>query len=224
MKLYKIGISIAIICGIIGLLIAGYVMLNISNASEKVHVRLGVKEQSKTFLLANSSTSTFKSLAAENLTIVKTTYVIEIDNEIYVEPSNLDKIVNLISKNYTLFNKEKKNYDGYVTINDENDDFSISSIDEDGEKIGEYTRENSIELKNDKGKILYIRWTERPNYVAKENCIITPIVISDNYKPGATSRYTVDIVAVKLAIILDFYDNGTAYKYDAKNRMLYFIQ
>ncbi len=224
MKLNKIGASIGIIGGIIGLLIGGYVALGIFKASKKVRVHLGVKEQSKTYLLATRSTSAFKRFNSENPMVIKTNSIVEIDNEIYVEPSNLDKIVNLISKNHTLFNREKKKYDGFVTINGKNNDFSISRIDEDGEKIGEYIRKNSIELKNDKGNILHIRWTDRPNDVAEENCIITPIVISDNYKPGATSYYTVDIVVVKLATILDFYDNGTAYKYDGDNEILYFIQ
>ncbi len=224
MKLNNIGGTIGIIGGIIGLAVGGYALLNVFTAGEKVRVHLGVKEQSKTYLLATRSTSAFKRFNSENPMVVKATSVVEIDDEIYVDPNDLDKIINLISKNHTFFNREKKKYDGFVTINGRNNNFSKNKIDEDGEKIGEYIRKNSIELKNDKGNIHHIRWIDRPDDIAEENCIVAPIVISDNYKPGATSYYTVDIIVVKLATILDFYDNGTTYEYDADNEILYFIQ
>ena len=224
MKLNKIGASLGIIGGIIGLLVGGYVLLDVFMASENVRVHLGIKEQNKTYLLATRSTSAFKRFNSENPMVLKATSVVEIDNEIYIEPSYLEKIVSLISKNYTLFNREKKKYDGFVTINGKNNNFSKNRIDEDGEKIGEFIQKNSIELKNDMGNIHHIRWINIPDDIAEENCIVAPIVIADNYKPGATSYYTVEIVVVKLETILDFYDNGTTYEYDADNEILYFIQ
>ncbi len=221
----KIGGYIGIIAGIFGVLVAAYVSLGIFNGGEDIRVHLGVKEQSKIYLLTTSSTSAFKRSNSEDPTLGKET-VIEMGGDIYVKPGNLRKIVNLISKNHTLFNREKKRYDGFVTISGINNNFSKNKIKEEGEKIGQYIYKNTIELKNDKGNILHIRWINRQpeDDIAEENCEVIPLVIADNYKPGATSYYTVDIVAVKLGTILDFYDNGTTYEYDTDNEILYFIQ
>ncbi len=227
----NIGGIIGIVGGVIGLLIGGYAIFNVLAANEKIRVNLGVKNEDKTYLFSQRSTNSFKIFSSNNPhsipSISKISTIIEIDDDIYVEPRELKKIINLASKNYTLFNRERKNYDGYVTINDKNNNtFSNAEISEEGEKIGEQISKNIIEIKNEKGDIHYIRWSKFPNTenVAEENCIMTPIRIADNYKPGATSYYTVDFVVIKLKTVLEFLNNGSDYKYDVDNKILYIIQ
>ncbi len=225
------GTIIGIIGGIIGLLIGGYVLLDVLTASKKVSVNLGIKNEGKTYLFSHRSSHSFKIFSSNNPhsapSIAKTSTIIEIDDDIYVEPRELKKIISLASKNYTLFNRERKNYDGYVTINAKNNNtFSITKIDKEGDKIGEKISENVIEIKNKKGDIHYIRWSILPNKekVVEENCIMAPIRLADNYKPGATSYYTEDIVVIKLKTVLEFLNNGSDYKYDADNEILYVVQ
>lgn len=230
MKIQKIIIILAVI---IALSVAGYALMMVFNANEKINVHLGIKKQDKTYILSLYSTHTYKTFGYSNSNnteippIIKANAVFEIDGDIYVEPEKLDNIFDLVSKNYTLFSRKRKNSDGFVTINNKNNTaFSENTITEDGEKIGDYINKKTIELKNDKGDIHNIRWTNIPSEtdIAEENCIISSMLIADNYKPGATSYYTVKVVLVKLKTILDFLNNGSDYKYDAANEILYIIQ
>lgn len=227
----NVGSIIGILGGIIGLLIGGYTLLNGITDNEKVAVNLGIKTEGKIYLSPNMSTSNFKFFNPEDSdsspSITKATTIIEMEGDIYVTPEELENIIDLTSKEYTLFGRDRKNYDGYVTMNDTNNSiFSSTIIKEEGEKIGEQISKNVIQIKNKEGDIHSIKWSSFPKKddVAEENCIMIPIRIADNYRPGATAYYSVDIVVVKLKTVLEFLNNGSDYKYDVDNEILYIIQ
>jgi hypothetical protein len=227
----NVGSIIGIVVAVIGLLIGGVMIYISSTANKRMNVNLGVMNEGKTYLFSDISTDSFKSFNSDNPnsapTIVKSSTIIFIDDEVYVEPKELDKIINLASENYTLFSRERKKYDGFVTINNENNNtFSRNEIIEEGGKIGEQVKKSTIEIKNERGDLHSIRWSILPNdeIIAEENCIITSIRLVDNWKPGATSYYSEDVVVIKLKTVLEFLNNGLDYKSDLENEILYINQ
>tara|TARA_R110002072_G_scaffold303077_1_gene492900 strand:- start:22945 stop:23604 length:660 start_codon:yes stop_codon:yes gene_type:complete len=212
------------ILGSIGIIGAILWFLFLFFKESDLQVNLALKKDNNTYLFSILGSKATEAMIDNNQTptILKTTSVIELDNELYVGLSGLENLVSLISGHYKIYKKEKKLYNGYITKDDESNFFTQKIMTEENGKIGDFDYKNVIQLKNG-DSFFDIKWISIPNMVAEENCRITSIWV-DSGIPGEKSTILRDIVVVKIKDIISFYGNNVKLENDKEDEILYLIE
>lgn len=199
----------------------------VSCSSDREFVNIALKKGNEVFIvpfMANKHILESQLAKNETPTIFKYVQIVEDEGSLYVEPSNFERILNVISNNYMLYKKEEKTHDGYVAFGDK-DIYSFSIKPENTDKIGEQINKEIITITNPVSnkthEIVYVR-VPRPK--AEKNCIVKYLWVLENPYPGTTIGSYKDAILINLNDIVDFYDNGTRLEYNKDDEMLYIIK
>ena len=149
--------------------------------------------------------------------------IVEKGDELFIEPSQLENIINLISGNYVILEQVEKSFDGYVS-EDEYDIFEKKYGTASTEKIGQMLSTSDIYLSDTaQTKKFHISWERSPNQKPIKNCEEMRIWVDKSYKPGTTTVAKETFIMINLSKIVEFYDSNITINYDKKDEVLYII-
>ncbi|MAU16319.1 MAG: hypothetical protein CMH46_12370 [Muricauda sp.] len=203
----------------------GFLLLG-NCSSDRKFVNIALKENHKIYLVPFfASRATLRHQLSKNeIPAVYHMRIIEDNRELFVEPKDFEKILNLIGDNYVLFKKRESTHDGYVGFKDlDIYDYSIKNVNTD--KIGQQIHKATIVITNaSTNKSMEIVWKISPVPKAEKNCTNKKIWVVENPHPGETIGYYQKAVVINLNEIVDFFDNGTRLEYDKSEEILYVIK
>ncbi|MER3376600.1 MAG: hypothetical protein RIM83_18315 [Allomuricauda sp.] len=201
--------------------------LLVSCSEDRKFVNIALKKGKEVYVvpfMADKNIIEHQLSKNETPTIFKFVQIVMDNGSLYVEPSNFERIFNVIAGNYILYKKEEKTHDGYVAFGDE-EIYSFSLKPENTDKIGEQINKEVITItntvSNKSHEIVYVRF---PKPKAEKNCIVKNLWVVENPYPGKTIGSYKDAILINLNDIVDFYDNGTRLEYNKADEMLYIIQ
>jgi hypothetical protein len=146
-----------------------------------------------------------------------------IDDHVYMSPNNLERVINILSGNYKIIDKEESSYSGYA-VSDSSLLYNSEVQNKAGEKIGEIEALNivTISSKSHRSKTMDIKWKTLPELEAIENCSVEGVwEVSYPYQ-GKTVTSLEDAILVNLDNINSFYGNSFELVYDEESLVLYF--
>ncbi|NQT77123.1 MAG: hypothetical protein HQ565_05375 [Bacteroidetes bacterium] len=207
------------------LLFFAIILTSCSPSDDRKNINLALKVDNKTYLLSSLGAFITETKLKNNESppIIKSTRIVEVGGELFVEPSCLENIVNLISGNYILYDYKEKSFDGYVTER-KYDVYDKKYSTESTEKIGEMLSITNIYLSDTaQTKELHISWQRTPNQKPLKNCLEMSLWIDCSYKPGTTTVALEKYIMIELNKIVEFYDYNIIVDYIAEDEILYVI-
>lgn len=210
---------------IFALMIGGGIFMGIRSCSSNISpdiANLALKTNGKTFLYSNLGSlnvqmSIDKNESPAAMAFVK---VYKDDEEYFVEPKDMQSVIDLMSGNTALFEYEEKSYEGYVT-SDTAVNYKSSLSYESTAKVGEQLSVHSVQLKNDADS-MSIQWKFNPKTgenIAVSNCAVRSFWFQTNPSPGETVISSEDFLVVKLKALCKFYN--CTFEYDPEAMVLY---
>ncbi len=207
------------------LLVFAIVLSSCSPSDDRKSINLALKIDNKTYLLSSLGAfiTEIKLKNNESPPILKSTRIVEVDGELFVEPACLENIVNLISGNYILYDYNEKSFDGYIAER-KFDVYDKKYSTESTEKIGEMLSITNIYLSDTaQTKELHISWQRTPHQKPLKNCLEMSLWIDCSYKPGTTTVALEKWIMIELNRIVEFYGNNVIVDYVAEDEILYVI-
>lgn len=146
-----------------------------------------------------------------------------IDDHVYMRPDNLERIINILSGNFKIIEKNESSYNGYA-VNDSSNVYNFKVQNKAGSKIGEIQAINVVTLsdKSQRSKSMEIKWKTLPELEAIENCSVESIWVVTNPYPGKTVGNWEDDILVNIDDINTFYGNSFELVFDEEASVLYF--
>mgnify|MGYP003123573173 CR=1 FL=1 len=146
-----------------------------------------------------------------------------IDDQVYLSPDNLERVINILSGNFKTIDHKELSYDGYA-VNDSLEVYNSKVQNKAGEKIGEVEAINvvTISSKTNNNQTMTIKWKTLPELIAIENCSIESIWEVTHPYPGKTVGNWEDAILVNLNTINSFYGNSFELDFDEESSVLYF--
>jgi len=140
-----------------------------------------------------------------------------------MRPDNLERIVNILSGNFKIIEKNESSYNGYA-VNDSSGVYNFKVQNKAGSKIGEIQAINVVTLsdKSHRSKHMEIKWKTLPELEAIENCSVESIWVVSNPYPGKTVGNWEDDILVNIDDINAFYGNLFELDFDEEASVLYF--
>lgn len=186
---------------------------------------LAFKTGEKTYVYSNLGSTLVKMSLDKNESPAAMAFsLVYKDGENYfVEPNNMQAIVDVMSGNIKFFEYQEKNCNGYIT-SDTGRVYSLEMTYESTEKIGEQLMVYRVNLKN-KNKSHQIDWTfnsKTGESEALKNCKVKSFWIQTNPSPGETVVSSRDFLVVDLKELARFY--SCSIEYDPETRVLYVVK
>lgn len=209
----------------VNLLILVVILVGCDMSDDRKLVHLAIKKDGKTYLFSNMGSFITQNSISKNESppIMKTTQVIEEGGDIYVQTSDLEKIVNLISGNYELFSYQEKSYDGYVVEGDY-EVYDKKYGTESTAKIGQMISKANVNISDTSQMKEYeISWHRSPNQKPVKNCEEMDLWVDKSYKPGTTTLAQQAYIVVNLSDIVNFYNSNVSIEYSEEDEILYVI-
>ena len=159
----------------------------------------------------------------ETPTIMPQRSLVLIDGDYYIDASQMEHVVNVLSGNYKLYPKQEPSFDGYLAAG-KHEVHHKKYTQRATENIGTMANEVRVTLKDTSGsKEMLIRWQRQPEIEALENCEVHQLKMDRSYAPGEQVITLEDGVVVPLQTLIDFYDPRIEAEYDSEQDMVYFI-
>lgn len=193
-------------------------------SSDYLNVTFAVEENGKKYLFSSSEFLVKNAIKKNEVPPALNSNIIYIiDDGIYMRPSEIDQVVNILSENYKLIDKQEPSYNGYA-VEDSIKVFSKRTQNKAGKKIGETEVVQIATLSKPPflKQTLEIKWKTLPELEAIANCSIEDIWVVTNPQPGTTVGNWEEDVLVNIETINQFFDNSFEVIYDEEAAVVYF--
>ena len=156
--------------------------------------------------------------------LIPQTGFVVVGGEYYLDPSNMEAAVNIVSGNVEIIAHQEKSYEGYLVEGDQQV-YDVDYKEESTETIGVMRSTTKVTLTHPySGKQKVITWVRSPKLEAIENCEVVKITKVTNPHPGETVVSKDKMILIPVGEVLSFFAPGTTVEYDGKNEVVYFIQ
>lgn len=146
---------------------------------------------------------------------------IRINNKIYFEPSDINPILSILERNFTLEDDPTIAYEGYAVENNYGTLSDIEYIEIPTEVIGKTISVVNVSITNTEYSwVEKISWQRYPRKKIISNCEKKIVWIDSSYKPGSTTYTLQTRVLISLDNLIEMYDSQI--EYDLKRKVLYF--
>jgi len=194
----------------------------VSDVSPDV-VNLALKKDGNVYLYSVLGSSLVEGKIAQNESPTAMAFlrVFKDEEAYFVEPERMKDLVAVFSDNYIIHNYTERSYEGYVTEK-MGDAFDLSSKVESTETIGEQLYKYTVDLRNENGKKMNIRWSVNQKTWEKKaisNCEIHSFYKLTKPSPTESVYTNEDELVVNIADIAKFFGKG--YSYDREAYVLY---
>ncbi|MEL6537749.1 MAG: hypothetical protein AAFQ98_20175 [Bacteroidota bacterium] len=176
---------------------------------EVVRVNLALKEPGKTFLYSQETTAAVAQQLAEGQSpmVLPVHEILTDGDELYVQPVNMQALVQLMAGEVQYHEYAEPSYDGYLSAAPQRA-FRLETHTQATETIGEQLIAYTITLTNSTGKEKVIRFTLSPTTYdpqALENCQVEKFKVTSQPAPGEIVTSIRPFVVVPVQEIADFF-------------------
>ena len=179
--------------------------------------KVALVKNGKTYMLTFTS---YKEIN-ESVPLDQFVEIYKDDEQYYIQPSTLKKIVSIMGGNVDLFDFKEASYDGYCSINNKDTLYLEKSELRSSSTIGEQIRKTTATIRNKANKTMNISWSfsDKTNeFTAGTNCEIRSFLCL-YAEPGERSTYYDDFLVIPLSRLAKFY--GCKVTYDEDTKVLY---
>ena len=196
--------------------------LSACSADQKV-VNIAVSKQGKVYLysLMGKQVAELQINQGDMPTIMKSTLVIPEKDVVFMSPSHLAEIANILGGNYSIIEKKEKSFDGYVVLENKKL-FNQQFQNEDSGEIGKMIGKMTVSLtKSNTDKPYEIIWQIKPEQEAIKNCEVKSLWMKSTVPTDGDTYYSEDHVLVNLNDIIQFYNSKAKVIYNEGAELLY---
>ncbi len=202
-------------------------LLVLGCSDDRKYVGIALKKDQKVYLMPTiADKDVLEHQLSEDMIpgVSNFVQIVEDGGDLFVGPRDFERILNLIAKNYIVYERKEKTHDGYVAFGEDHV-YNYSIKHENTDKIGQQISLETIMIKNNASDdLLEIVWTNFPQPQAKKNCTVKKIwVVTSPYEGKTIGNYE-ETVLINLNEIVDFYGNGVRLEHNKKQGMLYVLQ
>ncbi len=192
--------------------------------SDYLTVTFAVEENGKKYLFSRSEFLVENAIKKNEVPPSLSSNIIYIiEEEVYMKPSDIDQVVNILSGNYKLIEKQEPSYNGYA-VEDSVEVFNKRTQNKAGKKIGEteIIQIATISRPPSLKSTMEIKWKTAPSLEAISNCSIEDIWVVTNPHPGTTVGNWEEDVLVNIETINKFFSNSFEIVYIEEDAVVYF--
>ena len=193
-------------------------------SSDYLNVTFVIEENGKKYLFSKSEFLVKNAIKKNEVPpTLNSNLIYIIDEDIYMRPSDIEDVVNILSENYKFIEKQEPSYNGYA-VKDSVEVFTSRVQNKAGKKIGEteVIQIATLSKLSPSKQTMEIKWKTVPSLEAISNCSIEDIWAVTNPQPGTTVGNWEEDVLVNTETINKFFNNTFELIYDEESAVVYF--